>query len=104
MQSVALTRPEQEAYAEAALGLRWDGAAPVTAEQLLTTRRWDDKADNLWMTYNRVQENIIRGGLRGTNANGARAKTRGVNSINEDTRINRALWQLAESMSALKAA
>ena len=104
LQGVSLNRDEQMAYAEAALALRWDGAAPVTAEQLLLTRRREDQEGNLWTTYNKVQENIIRGGLHGVKANGARQRTRGVNSINEDTRINRALWQLAEKMAELKAA
>jgi hypothetical protein len=104
MGQIVLTRSEQLAYAESALGLRWDGAAPVTAQQLLTVRRTADEQADLWTTYNRVQENIIRGGLRGVAADGSRRKTRGVNSINEDTRINRALWQLAQSMASIKQA
>lgn len=104
MTSIALNRDEQMAYAEAALGIRWADNAPVTAEQLLLTRRYEDKPGDLWTTYNRVQENIIRGGLSGVNAAGRRQRTRGVASINEDTRINRALWQLAEKMAELKAA
>ena len=104
MSQVLLSRDEQHAYAEAALGLRWEENAPVHAEQLLLTRRSADTGNDLWTTYNRVQENIIRGGLRGVAADGSRRKTRGVNSINEDTRINRALWQLAESMAKLKQA
>lgn len=104
MSQMLLSRDEQHAYAEAALTLRWEENAPIDAEQLLLTRRTIDSANDLWTTYNRVQENIIRGGLRGVDAAGKRRKTRGVNSINEDTRINRALWQLAESMEKLKQA
>lgn len=104
MRALTLDGREQLAFAEAAIGLRWDGAAPVTAEQLLTVRRMDDRSNDLWTTYNRVQENIVRGGLHGVNAAGRHARTRGVNSINEDTRINRALWQLAQSMAQLKKA
>jgi hypothetical protein len=104
MGQIMLSQSEQLVYAEAARTVRWDGNAPVEAEQLLLTRRGADRTDDLWTTYNRVQENIIRGGLHGVNAKGKRHTTRGVNSINEDTRVNRALWQLAESMAALKAA
>lgn len=104
MGQVKLSRDEQFAYAEAALGLRWEENAPISAEQLLLTRRTADSANDLWTTYNRVQENIIRGGLRGVDAAGKRRKTRGVASINEDTRINRALWQLAQSMAQIKQA
>jgi hypothetical protein len=104
MSAVQLNNAEQVAYAEAASLVRWDGNAPVQAEQLLRVRRNADAKTDLWTTYNRVQENIIRGGLYGRNSKGGRHTTRGVNSINEDTRVNRALWQLAQSMAALKAA
>jgi len=104
MSSIALSSAEQVAYAEAASLIRWDGNAPVQAEQLLRVRRHEDAKTDLWTIYNRVQENIIRGGLRGVNANGKRSKTRGVNSINESTRINRALWQLAQRMAVIKQA
>lgn len=104
MTSIMLNCDEQMAYAEAARDIRWGGNSPVEADQLLLTRRHEDLPDDLWTTYNRVQENIIRGGLRGVDVAGKRRKTRGVNSINEDTRINRALWQLAQKMAELKAA
>jgi hypothetical protein len=104
MSSITLNSAEQVAYAEAASLIRWDGNAPVQAEQLLRIRRHEDAKTDLWTTYNRVQENIVRGGLAGVNASGRRQRTRGVNSINEDTRINRALWQLAQSMAGIKQA
>lgn len=104
MHGLILSEREQRIYANAALGLRWEENAPVAPEQLLQVRRSADAGTDLWSTYNRVQENIIRGGLYGRNAQGRRAHTRGVNSINEDTRINRALWQLAEEMQKQKLA
>lgn len=105
MREIELTDEEQNAYAESAAMIRWEkDAMPIDASQLLLTRRYDDRGRDLWTTYNRVQENLIRGGLRGVNSAGRRQRTRGVNSINEDTRINRALWQLAQSMAALKKA
>ncbi len=78
-----------------------------TAKQILTPRRHDDNKSDLWATFNRVQENVIKGGLRGVTvkANGERQnrKTREVNGIDQNVRLNRALWTLAEKMAELKA-
>ncbi|MGA8837528.1 MAG: DUF932 domain-containing protein [Candidatus Sulfotelmatobacter sp.] len=108
-----LTDGEQHAFAESAHTLRFadsDGkvTTPITADQLLTPRRREDVGGDLWRTFNRVQENIIAGGLSAVqrDANGRRVRrvsTRRVNGISEDVRLNRALWSLAEKMAALKA-
>jgi hypothetical protein len=66
----------------------------------LTARRYDDQKNDLWTTYNRVQENVIKGGIRQVN----RRKSRGVNGIDENLRLNKALWTLAEQMKQLKEA
>jgi hypothetical protein len=106
MRSLQLSRPEQEAFAGAALLTKYESpeAAPIDAEQLLGTRRTADASQDLWTTFNRVQENLLRGGLRGQTATGKRTRTREVKSITEDTRINKALWQLTEQMRKLKEA
>jgi len=105
MREIDLSDEEQVAFSQSAAMVRWEPEAmPIDASQLLLVRRYDDRGRDLWTTYNRVQENLIRGGLRGVNSAGRRQRTRGVNSINEDTRVNRALWQLAQSMAALKSA
>ncbi|MDO1772751.1 DUF945 domain-containing protein, partial [Escherichia coli] len=44
------------------------------------------------------QENLMKGGLPGRTANGKRARTRGVNGIDSDVKLNRALWVMAESL------
>ncbi|HFE3291647.1 TPA: DUF932 domain-containing protein, partial [Escherichia coli] len=66
MKSVTLNALEKRIFADAALALRYDekdGPAPIAASQLLEARRFEDRKDDLWTTFNRVQENIIRGGL-----------------------------------------
>lgn len=110
MQSVELTRDEQLAFADAAKGLRWEQGenAPDTS-RLLTVRRYDDQKNDLWTTFNKVQENIIKGGLRtiSRDASGRgvrRNSTREVSSVTENKRLNQALWELAESMRKLKGA
>ena len=51
---------------------------------------------------NTVQENLMRGGVEGRNEQGQQRRLRGVKSVDGDTRINRALWVLAERMAELK--
>lgn len=109
MQSVELTRDEQLAFADAAKGLRWEqGDNAPDASKLLTVRRYDDQKNDLWTTFNRVQENIIKGGLRTISRDERglvrRNSTREVASVTENKRLNQALWELAESMRKLKGA
>lgn len=40
----------------------------MTESQLLAPRRWQDESGDLWTTYQRIQENLIKGGLNGRNA------------------------------------
>ena len=108
-----LAAPEREAFAKAAHAIRFPAdehgnqKTNVKPEQLLITRRTDDTANDLWTTFNVVQENMIRGGLNnfGHNANGAyvRRHTREVKGIDQTTALNRALWTLGEEMAKLKA-
>jgi hypothetical protein len=61
---------------------------------LLGCRREQDAGDDLWNTLNRVQENLLAGGLMRRAANGRLMRTRRITSIREDVRINGALWSL----------
>ncbi|MCP3730422.1 DUF945 domain-containing protein [Sphingomonas sp. MG17] len=105
MKAVQLPAGADRALAAAALTLRYDDAdaAPIRADQLLTARRIEDRGNDLWRTFNRVQENAIRGGLQGRNANGQRHTTRPVQGIDQNVKLNRALWVLAEEMRRLAA-
>ncbi|MNG31048.1 hypothetical protein D3C84_1167890 [compost metagenome] len=67
-------------------------------------RRAEDRASDLWTTFNRVQENTIKGGLRGRNKQGRRTTTRAVNGIDQDVKLNRALWVLAQALRSGQAA
>ncbi len=108
MKALTLDDDEEHAFATAALALRFgetvDGLspAPVTAAQLTMPRRIEDVGSSLWSTFQRVQENAIRGGLPGRSAQGRRIETPPVGSIDRSVNINRALWILAEEMRKLK--
>jgi len=113
MKSLQLGQREELAFAHAALALRFGERlsettgeqlpAPVTAEQLTQSRRAEDAGRSLWTTFQRVQENVMRGGQTGRNAQGKRIQTRPVGSIDRGVSLNRALWMLAEEMRKLKA-
>jgi hypothetical protein len=109
--TVKLNNDEKEILAEAAHVLRFgDGegetTTPIKPAQLLVPRRHDDRADDLWTTWNVAQENVIKGGLRGVSRDDLgrprRVTTRSVNGIDQDIKLNRALWILGEKMAALK--
>ena len=61
-----------------------------------------DEARDLWRTMNVTQENLMRGGVQGRNDQGQRRRLRGVTSVDADSKMNRALWVLAERMAELK--
>jgi len=99
MQQMILPPPAQQALAKAALTYRFgDEHHPVTESQILSPRRWQDNNPDLWTTYQRIQENLIKGGLRGRNAQGRNQQTRSVRGIDGDVKLNRALWVMAETM------
>ena len=106
MRAVTLDEGEAEVFARAALALKYDDPdkpAPVSESQILMPRRFDDRRPDLWSVFNRAQENLTKGGLSGRSANGRRQRTRPVQGIDSDVRLNRALWLLADGMRQLKA-
>lgn len=124
-----LNNDEARAFAAAAHQLRFDdgldeetGFARVTATgqalepvRLLTPNRDTDRGNDLWRVFNRVQENALKGGQEVTvrtaftDEQGVKqyrtkqARTRPVGAIDDDIKLNRALWVLAEQMAKLKA-
>lgn len=106
MKSIQLDQREQEVFARAALALKYGDnegtAAPITESQILQPRRSADLKSDLWSTFNRVQENTIKGGITGRSANGKRTTTRGVTGIDQNSSLNRALWTLADEMARIK--
>ena len=103
MKGVRLSSYEQITLAESALALRWPDGAPIDAALALAPRRYEDKGNEAWTVLNRLQENLVRGGLRGQAPNGRRQRTRAVNGIGMSVALNRQLWALTQKMVALKA-
>lgn len=104
MKSIYLNREEQYLFGKAALTVRYgeDNKIPVTPEQIITPRRWEDKKNDLWTTWQCVQENMIKGGLPGRNASGKNTRTRAITGIDGDIRLNKALWMIVEQFREYK--
>ena len=113
---IALSSDAKAALAASAHVLRFGDAegkvaTPIKPAQLLTPRRADDRADDLWTVMNVVQENVMRGGLsarapatidqHGDWRRGRMVTTRAINNIDQDVKLNKALWVLGERMAGL---
>ena len=86
---------ERKQFALDALLLRIsDDRKPEDYElmDILMPRRKEDEPNNLWCTYNIVQENLLKGGFQ-FNDRKARAITNPV----QDLVLNQDLWQLADT-------
>jgi hypothetical protein len=109
MKAITLAPAERSIFATAAHQLIYDilDQAPITPEQLLNARRYDDrKMDDLWTTFNVIQENIIKGGVRGVKFDEVgrrkRITTRPVKALDRNVKLNQTLWFLTEKMRELK--
>src|SRR5438034_480245 len=100
-----LTGAESRAFATAALRLRYEDAqkAPVGPEKLLEARRYEDAGEALWHVFNRLQENLLRGGLKDETrcrADGRRfARTRAITGLDRNVRLNKELWNIAQRLA-----
>jgi len=102
MERRRLDRSEQIGFAGKALALRFPEPDRVGMQpsRLLECRRMDDTGDDLWTVFNRVQENLLGGGLVRRTESGRLSRTRRITSIREDVRLNSRLWDLAEESIA----
>ena len=74
----------------------WGGRVP--AHQLLEARRPEDQGDDLWRVFNRVQENMIKGGVVGRSPTGRNTRTHGIRAMDNTVRVNQKLWEIAEEL------
>jgi hypothetical protein len=96
-----LTPKEALTFAETALLLRYENLdqSPVGANTLLDARRVEDQGNDLWTTFNRVQENLVRGGVSDAKRDrtGRLRSVRALKGIDSKVSINKKLWALAEA-------
>jgi len=113
MQATDLSPAEREIFAHTAYtfahGERTEN--DLTSEgniinQMLRPKRHADTGNDLWTTFNVIQENLIRGGIKTMKLNDKgrpkRSTKRAVNNIDKSIKLNKALWEMATSMKAIK--
>jgi hypothetical protein len=102
MERTPLDRLQQLDFAADAFALRFpkDLHGGLQPSQLLVPRRAEDAGNDLWRTFNVVQENILRGGLVRRSASNRLTRTRRITAIREDVRLNSGLWDLAIARAA----
>ena len=112
MQRITLSDSQAYTFAERAHTLRFgeisedDKRLLPSPAALLRARRSVDANSSLWSVYNRVQENVIAGGVRSNHlvpqAGGwnkvRRSSTRPVGTIDSQIKLNRSLWDMAEEL------
>lgn len=91
-------------FARRAIELRFsaDSNAVVAIEDMLAIQRPEDAGNSLWRVFNRVQEKTLKGNFpiyHRTKYDWSERKARPIKSIDESTRLNTALWALAEQFS-----
>lgn len=94
MRKTILTDKQQLRMANGALAIMQTKGVILPAD-LLVPRRPDDAGADVWRTFNRIQENIVRGGVNGKTADARPTRTRGLTGIGAQLNANTALWSLA---------
>ncbi len=107
--AIPLNVDERKIFAEASLNLLYSEEKLLeydkkdTLTRLLRPKRTQDTGENLWTTYNIVQEKFLKGDRFLTEEGHYRAKkTKQIKSIDKDIKLNKALWTLTEAMANLK--
>lgn len=98
-----MTKAQQQTFAQKAINLRTrseDAASFYEPEAVLHARRDADLGDDLWTVFNRVQENLIQGGVTGLRSTGRVVTLRSLTNIRRETEFNQALWNLAAKVAA----
>lgn len=100
MRSREMSNKERSEFAINAAGLRWKAGqvpANMSVESLLQPMRQEDESNDLWTTFNVLQEKVIRGGVSYQLGSGRRSQMRSITNIDKNTHLNKKLWEMAES-------
>jgi hypothetical protein len=124
MKEIQVDTQAEQRLARQAVDLRWDrlsnkhfteeGFLPgiystgTTAASLIQVRRSGDMGQNLWTTYNKIQEGLIRGGsdifsITKRNPSGVNRKARPLNGVKASLEVNRKLWDLVNNQAEVMA-
>jgi len=110
MQQVTLNQDQREEFVIKAIAAREphvfikeDGTIDmkkattiIKPQQIVTPLRGEDAREDLWTTFNVIQERLVKGEFERQTMNGRRTKPRGINNASRHIDFNIKLWQLAE--------
>ncbi len=102
-ESINLSQSEKESFAKASIPLRFEEHLEINHQDLLIPHRVEDEKDDLYTTFNIIQENLIKGNIEGINKDTKRRFTsKEIKSISTDTAINKRLWEMTENIANIK--
>ena len=97
---IQLSKEQQIDFAKKAMLRKWGESKAKESykpEDFLEAHNVEDSNNNsLWSVFNKVQENMLKGGVQGQNSRGRFVCTRAVKNINKNIDMNKYLWNLAE--------
>lgn len=101
--SINLTNSQRMDFAKQTIKMNWGENSVIEPEQLLVARRSADQGDDLFTTYNILQENIVKGGVMYNNPRTGRLRrTRAIKDSQRDLMLNKNLWMLMEGFRTTK--
>jgi hypothetical protein len=103
LQSKTLSKEAQFMLAVHAMDLRYGSTLkPFPTEELLYVRRSADAGDTAWRVLNRIQENVVQGGMETRSVfSGRKSQVRAIEAIAPLMRINEGLWTKAAELAEL---
>jgi hypothetical protein len=98
MKQVELNEDQMVEFANRALQTRFNeeemNRIQIDINQLLEADRNEDKGNDVWVVFNRIQEKLLNGGFNYTSGNKTR-KARKIKNFQQDTKVNAELFNLA---------
>ncbi len=102
-ETIDLQVAEKQAFAKAAIPLRFEDHLEIDYNDLLIPHREEDKHNDLYTVLNVIQENLLRGNISGQNKEtGRRFTSKEITSISKDVDVNQGLWNIAERIANIK--
>ena len=100
---IELNYTEEVSLARAAKDIRFKPYQEIDIHTLIQSHRKEDNGNDLWRVFNRVQENAIRGGVKGKNLLTNRNFTsKPIKSIDSLISINEKLFSLTDRFASIK--
>ena len=95
---VELSEAQRYSLARKSINVRWTkGNDHIDVKNMLEPTREEDLGNSLWSTFNVLQEKLLKGGLVYHLPQGRQQTVRALTNIDEQVRVNKGLWELAET-------